>query len=326
MTKKAWPPPDLTDWYEEVDGSEEPEWLLEGLLPASASVLLSGRPKRGHKTWFAYDMIYALATGERVAELIPTDPDGINILVLALEGPPKKLRQRWAWLSNANGGAIPRGRVWFAHRYPFLLDDPRWQLRLAELVQKKDIKLVVMDTLAKGIKGDENSAQDMGEVMRAVEVVCSAGEGTSFLCVHHLRKPSTQRGGAETDIDDDLRGSGAFAGAYDVHLAMREGPGGKGLMLTARQRDAEERYFKIEWDINKQRQVAGLSMEEYRPDAPVGEEFALQCLSKLEEGKVYTYRNLMEAWEIPGEMVNKVCGMLTTNGALVRMAKGWRRT
>jgi hypothetical protein len=89
------------------------------------------------------------------------------------------------------------------------------------------VSLVIFDTLARSMQGDENSSQDMGRTIKAMDEVREAF-GCCVMFIHHSGK-DTSRG---------HRGSSATLGAVD--LSMRVERMGEAVSLTVeKQKDAE---------------------------------------------------------------------------------------
>lgn len=253
-----WPPPYLEDWCASVDMDEGPAWLIEPLIPSDSVVVMSGPAKKSNKTWFAFQCVAAIASGRQFGPIIPAIDEPQKCLILEAEGGRRETRRRWTWLANTAGFPVPCKQVLFAHRYPLRLNQTNWVQRVQQVVADENIKLVIIDTLAKAFRGDENSAADAGAIMEAVDIL--RGAGATIMYLHHLRKSSP----AGTDIDEELRGSSALAGFYDVHLAFREHA--QGLHLTVRSRDEIEREFMVRWDISEEKGRAKLSLEPYVPN------------------------------------------------------------
>ncbi len=184
-----------------------------------------------------------------VQELTPSDDlvgkPPISALVLAQEGQRIATAGRFKMLDNANGWSIPPERVLFAHRYPLVLQSQSHQKRLRETIAEHNVKFVIIDTLAKVFRGDENKSDAAGEAMRVIDSFRAAGGGATVMYIHHTRKPGEDGYG---DIDEDIRGSTALPGFYDVHLAFR--PVADGIELTTRFRDGAGKRYLVWWDIN----------------------------------------------------------------------------
>jgi RecA-family ATPase len=254
----------LEEWCEAVDEADSPEWLINHFIPSDAIILVSGPAKRAHKTWFAYNCVRVLAAGKQSNWLEPAaniQDVGANSLILAQEGGRNATRRRWEWLAKADGWEVPDKRVLFAHRFPILLDDEAWLKRIRETIAANDVKLVIIDPLQKVFRGNESSPTDASAVMQTLDKIRNAGNGTSIMFVHHIRKPS----GEASDIDEDVRGSTVFPGAYDVHIAFR--PLENDVMLiTVRCRDEEEKTFVGWWEIDGTKGTAKFMLEGTKND------------------------------------------------------------
>lgn len=73
-----------------------------------------------------------------------------------------------------------------------------------------DVALIVIDTVARNMVGDENSTEDMGEFVRAIDRVWNE-LGCFVLTVHHSGK----------DVARGLRGSSALGGASDANILVQ---------------------------------------------------------------------------------------------------------
>jgi hypothetical protein len=310
-----WPPDYLEEWCRKVDTETEAEWLLKRLVPSDAAIIMSGVAKRSFKTWLAFQMCLALARGEPISKLEPTG--AYSSLILELEGARKQTRNRWTYLLS--GAIIPPERITFIHRYPVLLDDPTWVDRIKTLVTERDIRFVVVDTLAKASRADENSARDVGNVMRAIDVIRQAKLGCSVMYLHHLKKPGDPE--LEIDIDDEVRGSSALQGFYDTHLALRKASSrSNSINLTARQKDDEERRFVIRWDILKDENKANLTMDELSLDN-LDPAMLDNCTAVLLQGETYGIRDLCRAWGFDSDMVTAIRDQLINDEVLVKTGR-----
>jgi len=311
----GWPPPFLEEWCAQVDKETEPEWLLKRLVPSDAAVIMSGVAKRSFKTWLAFQMCLALAKGTSISKLEPTA--AYNSLVLELEGARKQTRNRWKYLLS--GADVPPGKITFIHRYPVLLDDPTWVERIKELVRTRNISFVVVDTLAKASRADENSARDVGNVMRAIDAIRQAKLGCTVLYLHHLKKPGDPE--LEIDIDDEVRGSSALQGFYDTHLALRKASSrSDSINLIARHKDDEERQFVVHWDIDKELSTAALQMDELSIDN-LDADLLDNCAKCLLAGESYGVRDLCRAWGFSADMVMAVRDQLINDEILTKTGR-----
>jgi hypothetical protein len=315
-------PPELQDFLRAVEMESGPSYLIDKLLPVDGTVLMSGRAKLAHKTWDAMLMAHALATGVQTALYAPTNPDGVNVLFCELEGPRQFTARRWRSI-QASFPAPYKSKIFFAHRYPMILNDVAWQKRLADFVVKERVSLMVIDTLAKSARGDENDSNNIGEVMRAMDYIRSAGMKTTMMFLHHLRKTSGEKS-FDSDIDDEIRGSSAIAGHYDVHHALRNPDWNNDILWkTVRDSNGEESVYRMQWDIGTAPLKAELNMTLLARGAPT-KELITVCAGKLESGKAYKAPQLLELWELPAALASKVRRELEKGHILEPTQRGWR--
>lgn len=323
MLEELWPPPLLEEWRATVQADDSPEWLLWPFVPANARVWVTGPPKKAKKTWFAMEIVRALASGKSYGVFKPAHPEGVNCLVIEKEGTPKFTEWRWTALEKGQDFATPHGKVWMDFGSSFDLDNPKWRDRVIEFILQKSIKFVVIDSLAKCFSGSENDSQDVGRALRAIDAMTRAGASVMYL--DHVRKTGKDDDEDE-DIDQQGRGSSAKTGFYDSHIAVRPDSGSELVKFTVRNRDgAPEIFYQVAWEISKEQGSARLHMEEFDPMQAISTETLASCLEKLETGRVYKMRALLDVWKLPRQIVDKVIAALSTNGFLERTSTGWRR-
>jgi len=310
-------PVQLIEWIIAVDKEPTPLFLLDSLLESDAAALVTGPATRGYKTWFLFQVAMCLASGKSCSLLKPTIEEGVPVLVLELEGPRKPTRNRFAMLENGSGISLEKdcgNRFWFLHRPTFFLDSAENIAEIARFIQEKNIKFVGIDTLAKAIRGDENSAKDIGDAMRGIDQLRKAGTGCSVMYLHHLHKPNYQV--QDEDIDSESRGSSALAGFYDEHFAIRKKfISQKYLDLTLRANQMEEQYFTIQWHIDKEKNSAVLDMKKV-DDTKLSQEFLDSCMIKLVAERPYSKNDLQQLWGVPKITVTTVIDQLVEEGVL----------
>jgi DNA transposition AAA+ family ATPase len=185
----------------ELDDLPEPNWLIEGILPANALGVLYGASGVG-KTFVALSMALSIAAAHSWCGK-PTKSG--SVLYVAAEGVSgMRLRVQ----------AYQRRHGIFAEQIRYLGDvfDLRRMAEIEELIstlKRANFRpdLIVLDTLARLIPGaDENSSKDMGEAIRAMDGLRRAFDATVLL-IHHT--------GKNGELE---RGSGALRGAADVMI------------------------------------------------------------------------------------------------------------
>jgi hypothetical protein len=321
----VWPPPDLMDWIQETLDKPEPDWIIPGIIPAGASVLVSGKAKISFKTWLVYLIVLGFAAEYSPTKLL-TPTRTIKTLVIEREDPAKPTANRWRWLLSKFPTPITkRDHVFFWHREQVYIDDPAHVEQVCAFIVKHDIQCVVIDTLAKTNQGDENSTRDMSRTMGYLDVLHNAMRQTGcIIYCHHLRKSGER---PDEDIDEAIRGSSALSGFYDVHLALRRegGMAQDWIDLTVRQSTAAERHFQLKWDIAAEHGRAGLEMTELDPDN-VPPDKIVECGDLVPVGQKYSTRELAEFWKLPYDVSKTIVRVLVDDGTLRRTGRKVERT
>jgi len=201
-------------------------WLIKGVLPADAMATLIGRP--GCKKSFV-----VLDIGLHVALGLPWRGRKTlrrSVLYVGSESGTAGANRVHAWLRH-------HGREW-PDRFmlsPVSLDlssstaDARALVDFAR-ARLPDCGLVVLDTLARNLRGDENSSTDMGRLLGNVEMIRQS-LGCTVLFVHHVGKDDTR----------GARGHSSLVGAVSCELRVESPPGElTGTMRISKQRDGAD--------------------------------------------------------------------------------------
>lgn len=194
--KRAWPLYSL----EELQALPEPKWLVEGHFTDGMTVVY-GPPASG-KTFLVLSWALAVATGK---DWFGHKAIHAPVLYVSGEGGGGLSRRIQAWRYR-NDTPAPEmyaalGTVRLAHH--------EHVEALTEDVKVTGAKLLIVDTLARSMAGaDENSAQDMGMVVNALDSI-RRSTGCASMVVHH------------TGVDKSrYRGSTALQGATDTEIKV----------------------------------------------------------------------------------------------------------
>jgi hypothetical protein len=222
-----------TDW-------PEPVWAVPGILPVGLC-MLAGKPKAG-KSWLALQIAQAVATGGMaLGRRVERGP----VLYLALEDTPRRLQDRMrhqGWPATAAGEAEFMTLARFETELGNLAT-PDGIRRLAGQMHAKRYRLVVIDTLSRAIRGDQNDADRMTAALSPLQ-----GAALDLNCVvmmiDHHRKFSM----ADTDPILDLGGSVAKGGTADCLWGLYREQGKAGAILHILGRDVDEIRLKLGHD------------------------------------------------------------------------------
>lgn len=206
------------------------EYLIEGILPDGMELgALWGKPKTG-KSFLALDMALSLAAGidwhgHKVLEPRP-------VLYIACDGQASSAKRIKAWLKKHGLERLPEG--FYLLPFPVALDDKRsLQTLIATLKELEKacgrFALAVVDTLARCMRGNENSARDMKRFVQGCGTIHRAS-GASVLVVHQSGKNETK----------GMRGNSSWHGGIEAELHVsQKGHGGVITLRCNAFKDAE---------------------------------------------------------------------------------------
>lgn len=208
------PPPEKKSRLLSIDDMlalPPPAWLLDTVLPASGLSILYG-PSGSAKSFLALDWALSIAAG---ISWFDRDVMAGPVVYVAAEGAAGYGVRLRSWLqSRLSAEARPEYPALFLPE-PVELANPLSIEPFRREVSDRcgEPQLVVIDTVARCMVGDENSAQDVGAVIRGVDHL-RAKLGCAVLLVHHTGKSG------ETE-----RGSSALRAASDCMIrTTRDGP------------------------------------------------------------------------------------------------------
>jgi hypothetical protein len=191
--------------WDAVEELDPPEWLIEGVIPKGALIVVYGEPSAG-KTFIAISMAMSIATAVPWADLKVKKGPAVYV---AGEGLIDLGTRKAAWMKlhrpreKPEGGLLPEA---------VNLLEPTSVDRLLEELMAVMPSVVIIDTLARAmVGGDENSARDMGRLVDHAEQIVKQ-IGATVILIHHTGKFGTSE-----------RGSSALRGAADAMIQVEQG-------------------------------------------------------------------------------------------------------
>ena len=219
-----------TDW-------PEPVWAIPHYLPVGLTIL-AGKPKRG-KSLLAMQIAKEVGRGGRILGG-PVEPG--PVLYLALEDPAQRLKDRM--LKQGWPRGLPVEFMTLGQFYDNVGDlQNGGGVKLADQIDLKHYRLVVIDTLSRSVTGDQNDVAAMTAALTPLQEM-SHEHNTAVLLVDHHRKGSM----GDPDAISDILGSTAKGAMADSLWGLYREQGKAGAKLSITGRDVEERTLALTID------------------------------------------------------------------------------
>ena len=217
-----------TVWADAIRLELDRPGLVDGLLSTTAMTVLYGESGSG-KTFVALDLACHVAAGLPWRGM---DVEQGVVVYVAAEAPESVQRRVWAWKRHHGVEHLPL--VIVTSSVDLLNGDAEAVLELIRELRERHgrIALVVIDTLARAMTGNENAPEDMGRFVAACGRIREACEG-HVLVVHHCGKDQAR----------GARGHSSLRAATDVELEVTNGEDGGCVRVTKHRDEAGGRSY-----------------------------------------------------------------------------------
>ena len=222
--------PAQSDWLVPADEfSEQPApiaWLVKRWVQQQALVMVHG-PSGGGKTFVVLDWCLRIASGIDEWQDQRVKPG--KVVYLAGEGHHGLRGRIAAWKTRHKAGPLS---MWLS-RGGVDLNAPEGYAVAAEQVRALPDRpdVIVVDTLHRFLRGDENSAQDAKTMLDACNALMDEF-GCTVILVHHT--------GVNEEAQHRARGSSAWRGALDIEVSVVPAKGDAPMQIVQRKsKDAE---------------------------------------------------------------------------------------
>jgi hypothetical protein len=192
---------DLRNWQ-----MPDREWVVESLIPTGSLSLLSGREKAG-KSLFLIDLVASVAGGE---PFLDRETSAGPAMLLFLEDHPGDVRDRMRKRAQ-DQSQLP---VYFLPAdgsladVRFSLTDGTSLGRLAETVERYQLRLLAIDPLRETHDLAENDADQMAPIIRPLRQLAHQ-LNVAIVLAHHQNKSGESRGSTaiRASVDQELHWS-----------------------------------------------------------------------------------------------------------------------
>lgn len=223
--------------FAEIEPESSSGDLVKGLLSRGSLVVLYGAPG-STKSFVALELGLAVASGQLWRDRRTKRG---RVVYIAAEGALGMKRRIKA--ARARYALGPAERVQFQLLADVVSLDPesgdvREFIRAMRASGGEGVALVIIDTLAQSMTGDENTSRDMMAVVKAAREI-QAELGAAVLIVHHSGK----------DVSRGARGSISLKGAADTEIEVSQSGGGLCTVRTTKQKEGitgEEWMHRLE--------------------------------------------------------------------------------
>lgn len=231
------------------------EFVLPGFVRATVGALVS--PGGVGKSYWALAVAVAIGAGAK-ADLTGLKPAEGRVLVLSKEDPIEVLEQRIHAMARVLPKSVSYGNVDYRSCIGMDIDvmAEAWFDVLVEAA--RGARLVILDTLTRFHRLDENSAQDMGQLLTQLERLAQRS-GASVLFLHHTSKAAVMTG--QASLQQAARGSSVLVdnARWSAFLAVMSEQEARGFGVPA-----GDRVNYVRWNINKQNYGAAIADVWYR--------------------------------------------------------------
>ena len=188
---------------------KDPDYLVNGIIETPTLVGLIG-PSGSGKTFVALDMAMSIATGTPYHSM---EVKAGSVIMSAGEGHKGIKRRVIAWCTHHGHDSL-NANLALTDRAVDLFNEVNFQAfchAVDAIAQAKGSpRLIIIDTVARHMRGmDENSAKDMGELIRMADKLKDKYQ-CAVMLVHHTGHANQDR----------ARGSTAFKGALDTEIVV----------------------------------------------------------------------------------------------------------
>lgn len=191
-------------------------WIVDELIPSEGITILGGKSGE-YKSWLSLAIVKSVTNGESLFGKFPCKKR--KVLVLDAENHPREVQKRLALLGYTEDceefyfSSQPDMRI---NKGEDAFEDDLTQ-ELIELWAHNGVEVVILDSLTRFHKSEENDAGAMAEVFEKLKELIMAG--MSIIILHHTKKNAL---GSEKD---SLRGSSDIMAAIDsyIHIGKKNG-------------------------------------------------------------------------------------------------------
>ena len=285
----------------------EPVWAVPNLLPVGLAIL-AGNAKVG-KSWLALQISKEVASG---GNFFGENVQLGKVLFLALEDNKQRLQSR---LKIQGWNELGLKNVDFYLLREFTEDIGRLQDGgseiLANLIDLKRYRLVIIDTLGKSIYGDQNDYEKMTKALTPIQQMAMECDCSVLMIDHHKKMK-----GDNLDAILDIQGSAAKSGIADTLIGLYKDKSSTTGKIQILGRDIQEIVYKAAF-----KSIDGIWVNEGEEGNLVMTDKRQEILDVVRSLEPVQIGDVVEALDSTKGAVHKPLQELVNAGYLIREKK-----
>jgi hypothetical protein len=271
--------------------TEGRDWILENLIARGEIGLIVGAPKK-KKSFLALSLAHAIITSSTLGPWKAPKP-GKVLFIEEEEG-----EHSWATRVTKIFEEVEGDSFLCYHQARIRLDDPLWLDRVRRDLGDWRPDLIVFDPLINLHARDENSAQEMIEIWRSVEMYRDLFDAAVLVLVHSSKSPTPK------DLWSSIRGSSVMGGKADLALFIIKSEGAEMKVRVDGKSIGEEGVVSLTFDSATLRFHSGLTLHLHgKKDS--SEELVLRKIREAGPSGI-TFSELLAETGLSGDTITRV--------------------
>lgn len=264
-------------------------WRVDRVLPVNANLVVIWGPSDVYKSFlFGIDMGTSLSSGKEWHGL---KVNQCRVLYCAGEGQAGAVKRLVGWQKHHG---FDRTDDFGIQPLPPFVDDPKQAGLFIKsiLALEKRPKVIILDTLARTMQGDENSTRDMSAFVNACKRITDA-TGAMIIVIHHCGKDEAR----------GLRGSYALKAGADVEIKVTKLADKRVSVCCEKQKDYEKfapMQFEMRVVSTGRLDADGNPVTTLVPELAGEQTVAAQKTAKLTGATRIAFESLAKALEMHG--------------------------
>lgn len=307
---------------------EKPSWLVEGIWQDKTYGIIAGEPKT-YKSVQATDLALSVASGKAYLGHFPVHKTGA-VLYVQEENNEQTVQDRVFKIANSKNILVPSREGWtlphdlplyFSNNFGIDLTDQKSRDLLEQTIQTLKPILLILDPLYMMLGNvDENSATEVGAVLRWLTYLRNA-YGLSIVVCHHYNKGNSQTRGGQR-----VRGSSAFHAWVESALYVKATT-----ELFTVDVEREFRAYPTMPELTLRMRLGNPGELAYFPEVlNSGDDNSMEITQKMDEvcelldGTPLTEAEIAEKLRATPAFTKRVLALLVDGGKVARVAGGGR--